>query len=86
MAKAVLIAAVPPIMLKSAANPEGLPMEVFDGIRAGVAGDDGSVEVSGDWCSMRNTAATSAGLPLSTIETYDGFSVAIFRKRVPQPH
>jgi non-heme chloroperoxidase len=39
VAKAVLVAAVPPIMLKSAANPEGLPMEVFDGIRAGVAGD-----------------------------------------------
>jgi non-heme chloroperoxidase len=39
VAKAVLIAAVPPIMLRSAANPEGLPMEVFDGIRAGVAGD-----------------------------------------------
>jgi non-heme chloroperoxidase len=39
VAKAVLIAAVPPIMLKSAANPEGLPMEVFDGIRASVAGD-----------------------------------------------
>ena len=37
--KAVLVAAVPPIMLKSAANPEGLPMEVFDKIRAGVAGD-----------------------------------------------
>src|SRR5215510_5950074 len=31
--KAVLVAAVPPIMLKSAANPEGLPMEVFDKIR-----------------------------------------------------
>src|SRR4029453_3573765 len=30
VAKAVLIAAVPPIMLKSAANPEGLPIEVFD--------------------------------------------------------
>ena len=30
VAKAVLIAAVPPIMLKSATNPEGLPMEVFD--------------------------------------------------------
>jgi len=30
---------VPPIMLKSEANPEGLPMEVFDKIRAGVAGD-----------------------------------------------
>ena len=34
VAKAVLIAAVPPLMLKTAANPEGLPMEVFDGIRA----------------------------------------------------
>ena len=39
VAKTVLIAAVPPIMVKSAANPEGLPLEVFDGIRAGVAGD-----------------------------------------------
>ncbi len=39
VAKAVLIAAVPPIMLKSEANPEGLPMEVFDGLRAGVRND-----------------------------------------------
>jgi len=39
VARAVLIGAVPPIMLKSAANPEGLPLEVFDGIRAGVAAD-----------------------------------------------
>jgi non-heme chloroperoxidase len=39
VAKAVLIAAVPPIMLKSATNPEGLPIEVFDALRAGVAGD-----------------------------------------------
>ena len=31
VAKAVLIGAVPPVMLKSAANPEGLPIEVFDG-------------------------------------------------------
>jgi non-heme chloroperoxidase len=37
--KAVLIAAVPPIMLKTNANPEGLPMELFDEIRAGVAAD-----------------------------------------------
>jgi non-heme chloroperoxidase len=37
--KAVLIAAVPPIMLQTPANPEGLPMKVFDEIRAGVAGD-----------------------------------------------
>lgn len=39
IAKVVLIAAVPPIMLKTDANPEGLPMEVFDGLRAGVAAD-----------------------------------------------
>jgi non-heme chloroperoxidase len=39
VAKAVLIAAVPPVMLKSANNPEGLPIEVFDGIRAGLAAD-----------------------------------------------
>ncbi|WP_405844362.1 alpha/beta hydrolase [Streptomyces platensis] len=39
VAKAVLLGAVPPLMLKTEANPEGLPREVFDGIRAGVAGD-----------------------------------------------
>ncbi|CAB3857247.1 Non-heme chloroperoxidase [Achromobacter anxifer] len=39
VARAVLISAVPPVMLKSSANPEGLPIDVFDGIRAGVAGD-----------------------------------------------
>jgi non-heme chloroperoxidase len=36
VAKAVLIGAVPPIMLKTANNPGGLPIEVFDGIRQGV--------------------------------------------------
>jgi non-heme chloroperoxidase len=39
IAKAVLIGAVPPIMLKTATNPGGLPMSTFDGIRAGVLGD-----------------------------------------------
>src|ERR1700677_1579628 len=38
-AKAVLIGAIPPLMLRTAANPGGLPIEVFDGLRAGVAGD-----------------------------------------------
>jgi len=37
VAKAVLVSAVPPLMLKTAGNPEGLPMEVFDGFRKGVA-------------------------------------------------
>lgn len=36
-AKAVLVAAVPPLMLKTAANPEGLPLEVFDGFRNATA-------------------------------------------------
>ena len=39
VAKAVLVGAVPPLMLKTDANPGGLPIEVFDGIRAGVAAD-----------------------------------------------
>ena len=39
VAKAVLIGAVPPLMLKTAANPGGLPIEVFDGIRANVLAD-----------------------------------------------
>ncbi|HEY0926303.1 alpha/beta hydrolase, partial [Brevundimonas sp.] len=37
VAKAVLIGAVPPLMLKTAANPGGLPLEVFDGFRAALA-------------------------------------------------
>jgi len=39
VARVVLIAAVPPLMLKTPANPEGLPMEVFDTLRAGAASD-----------------------------------------------
>ena len=39
VAAVVLLAAVPPIMLKSASNPEGLPMEVFDNLRHNIARD-----------------------------------------------
>jgi non-heme chloroperoxidase len=39
VAKAILIAAVPPIMVKTPANPEGLPIEVFDGLRASLLKD-----------------------------------------------
>ena len=39
VAKAVLIAAVPPGLLQSDANPEGLPIEAFDGLRAGLMAD-----------------------------------------------
>ncbi|WP_113702605.1 alpha/beta fold hydrolase [Nonomuraea lactucae] len=39
VAKAVLLGAVPPLMLKTDANPDGLPISVFDDIRAGVLAD-----------------------------------------------
>jgi len=39
VAKAVLISAVPPLMVRTPANPEGTPMEVFDQIRAGILAD-----------------------------------------------
>ncbi|QXJ21341.1 alpha/beta hydrolase [Actinomadura graeca] len=39
VAKVVLLGAVPPLMLKTDANPQGLPIEAFDAIRAGVIAD-----------------------------------------------
>ena len=39
VAKAVLVGAIAPLMLKTPGNPDGTPIEAFDGIRAGVAGD-----------------------------------------------
>src|SRR5919112_1947742 len=39
VAKAVLLGAIPPLMLKTQDNPEGTPIEAFDELRAGVAGD-----------------------------------------------
>ena len=39
VAKVVLVGAVPPLMIKTDKNPDGLPLEVFDGIRKGTAGD-----------------------------------------------
>jgi non-heme chloroperoxidase len=39
VSKAVLVGAVPPLMLKTEANPGGLPIKAFDDIRTGVAGD-----------------------------------------------
>jgi non-heme chloroperoxidase len=39
VAKAVLISAVPPGLLKTAANPGGMPIEIFDGLRAAIVAD-----------------------------------------------
>jgi non-heme chloroperoxidase len=44
VAKVVLVGAVPPLMLKTAANPEGTPIEVFDGIRKGTATMQGGIK------------------------------------------
>lgn len=43
VAKAVLVSAVPPLMLKTPDNPDGLPMEVFDGIRQGLTAGRGAL-------------------------------------------
>jgi len=43
VSKAVLISAVPPVMVKSDANPGGTPLEAFDAYRAGVAGNRAQV-------------------------------------------
>jgi non-heme chloroperoxidase len=39
VAKIVLLGAIPPLMLKTEANPGGLPIDVFDGLRAGLTAD-----------------------------------------------
>ncbi len=39
VAKMVLVGAIPPLLLKTTKNPEGLPMEVFDGLRDGLLAD-----------------------------------------------
>jgi non-heme chloroperoxidase len=39
VAKAALVSAVPPLMLKTAANPDGVPIDVFDGLRAASIAD-----------------------------------------------
>ncbi|MEO8480874.1 MAG: alpha/beta hydrolase [Acidobacteriota bacterium] len=65
VAKVVLIGAVPPLMLKTAENPGGLPMDVFDGIRAGVHADRSQFfkDLSGPFYGAnRPNAAVSQGL------------------------
>jgi non-heme chloroperoxidase len=61
VAKLVLIGAVPPIMLKTAANPGGLPMEVFDGLRQQLAANRSQFYIelpSGPFYSFNRPGAT----------------------------
>jgi non-heme chloroperoxidase len=65
VAKAVLISAVPPLMVKTAANPGGLPIDVFDGIRASTLADRSQYfkDLSGPFYGANRPGATvSQGL------------------------
>ena len=55
VANAVLLAAMPPIMLKSATNPEGLPIELFDNLRSALAKDRSQAYKLRPPCSMAPT-------------------------------
>ena len=64
-AKAVLISAIPPLMVKTASNPGGLPLEVFDQLRAGVHSDRSQFfrDLSAPFYGANRPGATvSAGL------------------------
>ncbi|WP_025601210.1 alpha/beta fold hydrolase [Burkholderia sp. WSM2230] len=61
VAKAVLVSAVPPLMLKTEANPEGLPREVFDGFRKALADNRAQFFVdvpAGPFYGFNRTGAT----------------------------
>ena len=66
VARAVIIGAVPPIMLKTDANPEGLPLEVFDGFRAALAANRAQffreIPIGPFYGFNRDGAAVSQGL------------------------
>jgi non-heme chloroperoxidase len=78
VAKAVLIAAVPPIMLKSAANPEGLPMEVFDSMRSSLT----------DPCHARRGRPDRScqGLGGENSQTYQGREGNLLSGCTARPH
>jgi non-heme chloroperoxidase len=63
VAKAVLVDAVPPLVLKTEANPEGLPIEVFDDLRAQVAADYS--QLCKDWASGPFYGANRPGAEVS---------------------
>ncbi len=57
VAKAILVSAVPPLMLKTEANPGGLPIAVFDGFRAALAAN----RASSSSMSRRGRSTASTG-------------------------
>lgn len=65
VAKAVLVSAIPPLMLQTSANPEGQPLDVFDGLRASLSADRSQFyqDLSGPFYGAnRNGSTVSQGL------------------------
>lgn len=64
VAKVVLVGAVPPLMLQTPANPEGLPIEVFDAIRHGVSTDRSQYfkDLSGPFYGANREGTVSQGV------------------------
>lgn len=64
VAKAVLVSAIPPLMLKTDANPAGLPIEAFDDLRKGVQTDRGQFfrDLSAPFYGANHGAQVSQGL------------------------
>jgi non-heme chloroperoxidase len=63
VAKAVLLSAIPPLMLKTDANPDGLPIGVFDGLRSGVSADRSQFykDLSGPFYGANRAGSTVSG-------------------------
>ncbi len=76
VAKAVLLSAIPPLMLKTDTNPEGLPIDVFDGIRAGVAAD------RSQFCEDLSASFYGANRPGSTVSQGVRDAFWLWRMRV----
>jgi pimeloyl-ACP methyl ester carboxylesterase len=91
VSKAILIAAVPPVMLKTPANPEGLPMEVFDKLRSDLTKDHSQfykdlaiLVFRFVYQSITKESGKSTGLGLShriITQTRDSFSFYFFTKK-----
>ena len=75
VAKLVLVSAVPPLMLRTDDNPEGLPIEVFDGIRAGEAADRSQLYrdlADGPFFGHNRNARRRPGLPRRVLAAEHG--------------
>jgi hypothetical protein len=70
---AVLVSAVPPLMLKTERNPSGRAVSVFDGIRAGVAGDRSQFYKELTLPIYRYNRPRAKIVKHSTLKVYSGF-------------